>query len=226
MTFPGKRAILEQLANGELATDEADRQLAALEERETGTPRSEPPVVNARPTTPADPDRSRSDAAPAIRARLSAAGLIEVLGDDTDEPRLEGPHSARIQRSDGAFDITGNIGPDALLIIPRTADLTLETNSSSARVTGLNGTLQGLFNVGHARVEGTFARGRSTIVANVGELDIHLLPGSNVHTTVNCAARIKADDSLRSAGRGQWAMGSGAAQLDISGTPGTIYLHG
>jgi hypothetical protein len=215
------------LANGQLATDEADRQLAALEERETDAPLSAQPVVNARPTTPAHPDGTRSDAALVIRARLSAGGLIEVRGDDdTDEPRLEGPHSARIQRSDGAFDITGNIGPDALLIIPRTADLILETNSSSARVTGLRGTLQALFNVGYARVEGTFAQGRSTIVANVGELDIHLLPGSNVHTTVNCAARIKADDSLRSAGRGQWTVGNGTAHLDISGTPGTIYLHG
>jgi hypothetical protein len=131
-----------------------------------------------------------------------------------------------VHDSDGVFELRGDIGDDALLVIPSGADLTVEINSSRALVHGLHGTLHGLFNVGQAHVAGIFDHGDSTIIANVGKLDIQLEPGSNVDATVNCAAKIHADQPLEKVGRGRWRLGEGAAQLDIGGTPGAIHLRG
>jgi hypothetical protein len=166
-----------------------------------------------------------SGSAATIKARLSGPDLIEVAGDDdVREARIDGPHSCTFKESDNYTKVSGDVGEDTLLVYPSGAHLDLEANSAKALVRGLRGTLRARFNVGEARVEGILTRGSSEIEANVGLLDVVFRTGSDVRVAVRCAAHIDAGDGLRKVGRGEWAIGTGAGRLDITGSPGAISL--
>ena len=291
------REILEQLATGDLTTDEAERRLAALDAPEDGSepgtqvdedahpvdpparpsppphlpppppprpnspelphalqpPTQEPPhpphlppsphpPLSPHPPTqelphppqpptrdlphpPQPPTQELPLDVPTVRAKLSGRGLVEVVGESVQVARLEGPHSASLHQSGEVTEVVGDVGDDSLLVVPADVRLDLEVNSPRARIHGLHGQLRAQLNVGEARVEGRFDEGSSEIAANVGQLEIVLLPGSDVRVSLQCAAHVEAGD-IPKVGRGEWLVGNGTAELAISGRPGTISLQG
>jgi hypothetical protein len=46
-----------------------------------------------------------------------------------------------------------------------------------------------------------------------------------VQITLTCATRIKVADEIPKTGRGVWTIGSGAASLEIGGTPGEVTVE-
>ena len=252
MIIDQRREVLERLAQGELTPDEAEHHLAALDATEPETQRLDVGSGDTRPLPTevpagtgessdalthkgfaeehADDDAAGAEGAASagaamVKARLSSSGLIEVAGDDdAREARIEGPHNCSVKQSSERTKVSGDVGDDALLVIPSDAHLDLEANSPNALVRGLRGTLRATFNVGKARVEGILTRGNSEIEANVGLLDVVFHTGSDVRVAVRCAARIEPGNGLRKVGRGEWAVGTGAGHLDITGSPGTISL--
>jgi hypothetical protein len=239
-----QRSILEALAAHKLTLEEAEQALAQadlndqtseppaaavsaappVETRWTGLSESEWAAgsrAEPRPTVPLT-----GQSWPAVRAKLSARGAIAVLGEPgAAEPRFDGPHSASIRATEpGVFSVAGDVGPDALLIVPSDADLTLEANGQSCVVRGVTGTLTGLFNVSEATVQGRLDRGYSKIVANLGLLTVLLDPESSVRMRICCATDSRPGEGLVPSGRGEWMVGAGDSQLDIDGTPGAVRM--
>ena len=147
------------------------------------------------------------------------------MGEDSAlDVRIDGPHNCRVSRTQDIVEVEGDLGDDALLVVPSDAHVELETNSADALVSCLRGGVSARFNVGHARILGSFAGGDSTIEANVGRLDVTLDTDADVRVLVRCAAHIEAGPDLHKVGRGEWQLGSGATTLTVTGTPGAVFL--
>jgi hypothetical protein len=160
-----------------------------------------------------------------VSVRLSSGAMINAVGVvDADEPYLEGPHSASIEEVGDGFEVQGELGDEGLLVLPRDVDLLFEANSPSVSLRGVQGSLQGIFNVGDCDIQ-ALVRGESRIVANVGHLRLGVHPESDVQITLTCATRIKVADEIPKTGRGVWTIGSGAASLEIGGTPGEVTVE-
>ncbi|MGH3490977.1 MAG: hypothetical protein ACRDP8_24070, partial [Actinopolymorphaceae bacterium] len=183
------RAILEELARGNLTTDEAEHHFAALDSTEPthvplaaplddvgqpdDAPRDGAGPDDAAPDDPllvgVGPDDARSDdsgVAPelAVHAQLSGGGLVEVAGDDTaTEARVDGPNNCMLSTDGTRTKVSGQLGDEGLLVVPARAELDIEVNSGEARLIGLRGVLRARLNVGDAVVECALTRGHSTI---------------------------------------------------------------
>jgi hypothetical protein len=243
MSNEAQRAILEQLTENLISMDEAESQLAALDETRSEDPAGagQGPVVDTA-TTSEHPDSTEampaptrvlrevdsvdetSDGATMVSVRLHGASLINAVGViDADEPYLEGPHTAIVKDVGNGYEVTGELGDDGLLVLPRDVDLVVEANSGSASVRGIRGSVQGVFNVGDCGLQ-LLARGDSRIVANVGRLQLAIHPASDVQITLACATNVTVGEGIRKTGRGVWTIGSGTASLEIGGTPGQVSL--
>lgn len=204
-----KRAILEKLAQGTISMDEAENQLARLDDpgpvTSTPTPTRVLPVHD--PSLPAE-----------VHIELNSSGEIDIVGNaGVLEPYLEGPHSVEVDEDDGVFEVHGQLGDDGLLVIPADVELTLEANGGSLNLRGIRGSLNGELNVGRADIHAAFTRGQSRIDANVGKLHISLHPESTVRVQVSSATSMRVSDDLVKTGRGTWTYGDGQAGLEIAG---------
>jgi hypothetical protein len=204
-----KRAILERLAQGTISMDEAENQLALLDD---------PDPVTSTPTPTRVLPVHDSSASTEVHIELNSSGEIDIVGNaDALEPYLEGPHSVEVNENDGVFEVHGQLGDDGLLVIPADVELTLEANGGSLSLHGIRGSLIGELNVGRADIHAAFTRGQSRIDANVGKLHISLHPDSTVRVQVSSATSIRVSDDLVKTGRGMWTYGDGQAGLEIAG---------
>jgi hypothetical protein len=239
MTVDRRRTILEELARGNLTTAEAEHHLSALDSAELDTLPDDARSDDALPDNDgesapslaggdADQASTGPDDAPPplnVRAKLSGAGCLEVVGDEAaTEVRVEGPHSCALNVNDSVTNVSGLVGDDGLLVVPANADLDIEVNSGEARLVGLRGVLRTRLNVGDAVVECALTRGHSTIDANAGDLRIVLAPESDVRVAVRCAADVRVDPGLHKVGRGEWTLGEGTARLEITGHLGSVAI--
>jgi hypothetical protein len=234
MIVDQRREVLERLAQGKLSPEEAEHHLAALESEKPAAPVAEDATAR-HDTIPLDVDRLRDatvggqpprPTAGTVVAKLSGGGLIEIAGDESAlEARIEGPNNCSVQSSGDDIEVSGQVGDDALVVYPAAAHLDVVANGAEAVVRGISSTFRARLNVGQARVEGLLTSGSSEIEANVGQLDIAFRPDSDVRVVVRCAAHTEAGEGLRKVGRGEWAVGSGSALLEIKGHPGAISLR-
>jgi hypothetical protein len=232
MSSEEKRVILQQLALGTISMDEAEDQLARIDDPEPdgSNPAVSDPSVSepalARPAATRVLPASYPDGPPAVHIELDSSADIEILGSaDADEPYLDGPHSAGVHENGGGFQIDGRMGDDGLLVIPADADITVEANGRSFSLAGTRGSLGAELNVGHADIRAAFTRGESSINANVGKLHIGVHPDSNVRIQILSATSIRVSDDLVKTGRGLWTYGNGAAALQISGEIGRVTVN-
>jgi hypothetical protein len=209
MSTDAKRAILERLSQGSISMDEAEQELARLDD---------PDVVGPEPVPTRVLPAHDPDAPTEVHVELDSSADIEIVGrPGALEPYLEGPHSVEVHENDGVFEVRGRLGDDGLLVVPADADLTLQANGSAVSLTGIRGSLDAELNVGRADIRAAFTRGQSRIDANVGKLHIGLDPRSNVRIQVTSATSIRVSDDLVKTGRGAWTYGDGDAALEISG---------
>lgn len=170
---------------------------------------------------PADFDLAAGRAG--VSAVLNGSELIEVVGDDSaTEARIDGP--ADVAERDGG-GLVGNMGDEAVMVVPRQVDLDVTINSSDGIICAIDGTLRATFNVGTAQVTGFLPRGESRIEANCGDLIISFAPGADVVVVQRCAGSLSADDGFIKSGRGERTLGTGAARLEITGNIGDIILN-
>ena len=213
MSMENERAILEQLARGEITPELAEDQFSELDHQQPAAHR------------PVDPAATPSSL-PRVRAELSGGGRIEVRGDDTiTTPTVEGPASATVTAGDPAT-VAGNVESEALVRVPAEVDLELIINAADAKLHGIRGQVDATFNVGDVDVDCLLSSGDSRILANCGTLKITFPPGSGVTVTQGCSGDLQLHGDFRRAGRGQWALASGAARLQLNGNLGAIILSG
>jgi hypothetical protein len=216
MSTDEKRAILERLAVGTISMDEAERELARLDDPDpAGTGPAPTRVLPAHD----------SDVPTEVHVELDSSSEIEIAGKTGAlEPYLEGPHSVEVHESDGGFEVHGRLGDDGLLVVPADADLTVQANGGSLKLSGIRGSLDADLNVGRADIRCAFTRGESRIDANVGKLHVGLDLSSNVTIQVTSATSIRVSDDLVKTGRGMWTYGNGDARLQISGNISRVVL--
>ncbi len=235
MSEDDQRAILERLAARAISMDEAEQQLARLDDphpppgpasrpepapSELATERgsSEPPPTRVLPV--GDPDGPVE-----VRLELDSGSEIEVVGNaGARQPYVEGPHSVDVHENGRGFEVEGKMGDDGPLVVPADVDLAIQANGPSLTLSGVRGSIDGDLNVGNADIRAAFTRGQSRIDANVGNLHIALHRDSNVRIQVRAATSIRAGAELVKTGRGLWSYGNGDAGLEITGNIGRLIL--
>jgi hypothetical protein len=220
----GKRQILERVARGELAPEEAAAQLEELE-------RGEPDALE-------EPAKGRL--APAIGTGagvgqikvLSEFGWVQVIGDGSvREAVVEGPHSVRreegrlviehdVERGDFTFS-RGHVsfhgrGPRMTVRMNPALPLELESTAGSIRIRDLTGPIQASVQAGSTMIDGfrgplrltsqagsiraygTLTEGESRVSCEAGSVRIHLERGSSVRVRARAKmGRVRIDGSRR-----------------------------
>lgn len=215
MTSDQMRTILERLAVGELSSSEAEERLRAIDDEAADA------ETQAQPTT----ILHEPSAAPRrVRARLNGGGLIEVVGDDDAQSvRVDGPNTCVVADDATVTTVAGDVGDDTAVIVPSDVDLEVEMNGGNAVIRNVLGSVQAQVNAAALRWEGAaLRRGKSTLYANVGDVDLTLTRDADVRITVRCVASVNVDPRLEKISRGVWQLGEGNAELEIDGHLGEV----
>lgn len=245
-----QRAILSQVAAGQLSAEEA---AARLQELEQGAARPRPASTGAAVAP---------DASIALVRLVSRFGDTEVIADPTVATAVaDGPHGARqdgetlvIEQSflhdHATFEFNRPRGLRAILGVDTGSRLTIRMNpalalsakvqAGSLRVSGVRGAITGEIQAGNCNLTGfrgplnlnvaagsvnaigRLDAGASSIRCNMGEVRLVLDPASSV--------RIRARSNLGQvdidgSGGSERTLGSGAGTLDCECTLGSIHIE-
>ena len=237
-----RRAILRQVASGDLTPEEAARQLDELESRG--------PVVVS---TQIPGERSAK-----IRV-VRTAGWAEIVGDPTvQEAVAEGPHVARrdgdtlvIEGEQDSVELPGfrfswrrgyqfrfpdvrplrvRVNPDIPLEVEAQAGslrvrgvrgpIRAEVQASATRIDGFGGPIELNAQAGSVRASGRLDHGASRIRCEAGSVRLHLERGSSVRVSAHAMlGKISVDGRPDD---NAWVIGDGAASLEIEATMGSV----
>lgn len=162
----------------------------------------------------------------ALRATFNLGGPAEIIGDPSvGRAELRSEHEDHWDRNGMKVEIRGDNPEKAVLAVNPDQPLEVRMNCAEGAVHAISGPIIGKFNVGDLDISGRFANQDSYLKANCGDINLTLLPGSDVRIKVQPHRHWTVKTDLPSSTRGEWVLGEGSATIHIDGTFSTLRVH-